>query len=461
MNYQESASQIIAAIGGNENIDTVTHCMTRLRFVLKDDDKADDEKVKAIDGVMGVTKKGGQYQLIIGPTVTNLYDVITNLLPATDVESNEKKTESKKDAKAIFNQVLDYISGSLTPLIPILLVCSLCKTVGVVLGPSLLGVVTEKSDIYQLFTFVGDAGFYFLPVFIGWSASRKLKTSIPIGMLLGAVLLYPSFVQMAEDGVAFSVYGIPTMLQNYSSTVLPMILTIAAMSFVEKFWEKFTPDVLKVFLIPFGTLLVMIPLTLVVFGPLGGFLGVYISEGLIALNSFARPLAVCVIGATFSFIVMTGMHTVLLTYLFVTFPALGYDNFLMPGILAASWAGAGVALACVYKFKSKEKKSLTLGYVVTWFLGGVGEPLLYGLNVPYKTPFVAGTIAGAITGLVAGMFNLTGHVLNISNGVYGLAGFVGGSNYNYIILGVTVAVGLISGFVTMLFFKLDEGVVKE
>lgn len=462
MNYQETAPQIIAAIGGNENIDNVTHCMTRLRFVLKDDAKADDEKVKSVDGVMGVTRKAGQYQLIIGPTVTNLYDVVTKLLPAAgEEESDEHTAKGRKDGKAIFNQVLDYLSGSLTPLIPILLVASLCKTVGVVLGPSMLSVVTEKSDIYQLFTFVGDAGFYFLPVFIGWSASRKLKTSIPIGMLLGAVLLYPSFMQMAEDGVKFSVYGLPTMLQNYSSTVLPMILTIAAMSFVEKFWKKFTPDVLKVFMIPFGTLLVMIPRTLVVFGPLGGFIGVYIGEALIALNTFARPLAVCVVGATFAFIVMTGMHPVLFTYLFTTFPTLGYDNFLMPGILASSWAATGVALACVFKFKSKEKKTLTFGYIITWFLGGVGEPLLYGLNVPYKTPFVAGVISGAITGLVAGILNLTGHVLNISNGIYGLAGFVGGSTYNYIVLGVTVAVGLISGFVVMLFFKLDEGTVKD
>ncbi|MGM0165410.1 hypothetical protein IGI39_000352 [Enterococcus sp. AZ135] len=462
MNYQETAPQIIAAIGGNENVVNVTHCMTRLRFVLKDEEKAQDEKVKELDGVMGLTKKGGQYQLIIGPAVTNLYDVIEELLPVAEEEpATEKTAENKRGAKAIFDQVLDYLSGSLTPLIPILLVASLCKTVGVVLGPSLLNVVTEKSDIYQLFTFIGDAGFYFLPVFIGWSAARKLNVSIPIGMLLGGVLLYPNFMQMAEEGSAFSVYGIPTMLQNYSSTVLPMILTIAAMSFVEKFWKKVTPDMLKVFWIPFGTLLVMIPLTLVVFGPLGGFLGTYIGEALISLNTFARPLAVCVVGATFAFIVMTGMHPVLFTYLFTTFPAVGYDNFLMPGILAASWAGTGVALACIYKFKSKEKKTLTLGYVITWFLGGVGEPLLYGLNVPYKTPFVAGVISGAITGLVAGILNLTGHVLNISNGIYGLAGFVGGSTYNYIILGVTVVLGLVSGFVVMLFFKLDEGVVKD
>lgn len=468
MNDQERANQIIPAIGGKENVVSLTHCMTRLRFVLKDESKADGEVVKAIDGVMGVTQKGGQYQLIIGPTVANLYEAVNQQLGELDQEPVAKQEdapagekEQQGRGKAIFENVLNYISGSLTPLIPILLVASFCKTIAVVIGPTLLKLVSESSDIYQLFTFVGDAGFYFLPVFIGWSAAKKLNTSIPIGMLLGAVMLHPTFMAMADKGSKFTVYGIPTTPQNYASTVLPMILTIAVMKWVETQWKKYSPNILQIFLVPFGTLLIMLPLMLVVFGPLGGFLGTYIGEALIALNSFARPLAVAVVGATFAFIVITGMHPVLFTYLFTAFPAMGYDNFLMPGILASSWAMTGVAFACAYKFKAKDRKSLTMGYIITWFFGGVGEPLLYGLSVPYKTPFVASAIAGAITGLVAGLLNLTAYVLNISNGIYGLAGFVGGSTYNYVVLGITIVVGLVSGFVTMLFFKLDEGVVKN
>lgn len=466
MNDQERANAIIPAIGGKENVESLTHCMTRLRFVLKDESKADGEAIKAIDGVMGVTQKGGQYQLIIGPTVANLYEAVNEKLTvmqetAAAQESVVSEEAQKTHGKAVFENVLNYISGSLTPLIPILLVASFCKTIAVVIGPTLLKLVAETSDIYQLFTFVGDAGFYFLPVFIGWSAAKKLNTSVPIGMLLGAVMLHPTFMDMAEKGAKFTVYGIPTMPQNYASTVLPMILTIAVMKWVETQWKNYSPNILQIFLVPFGTLIVMLPLMLVVFGPLGGFLGTYIGEALIALNSFARPLAVAVVGATFAFIVITGMHPVLFTYLFTAFPAMGYDNFLMPGILASSWAMTGVALACAYKFKGKDRKSLTMGYIVTWFFGGVGEPLLYGLSVPYKTPFVASAIAGAITGLVAGLLNLTAYVLNISNGIYGLAGFVGGSTYNYVVLGITIVVGLVSGFVTMLFFKLDEGVVKN
>lgn len=463
MSYKETASEIIEAVGGKENIEQVTHCATRLRFNLSDDKRADDEKVKQVEDVKGITKKGGQYQLIIGPQVSSLYDEVVAVIGVKDQnDTSQKQKEPTKNGgpKEVVNAVFDYLSGSLTPLIPILLAASLCKTIAAVFGPSLLNLISETSDVYVLFSFVGDAGFYFLPVFIGYSAARKMNVSVPIAMLLGAVLLHPTFVGLSAEGTAFSVYGIPTMVQNYSSTVIPMILIVWIMSYVEKFFKKYTPDVLKVFLIPFGTLLVMLPLSLSVLAPLGGFLGTYIGEFIIAINNIAGPLGVAVIGGTFSLLVMTGMHPILFTYLFVTFPTLGYDNFLLPGILCASWAGAGVALGCAYKFKSKKMKSLTMGYIVTWFLGGVGEPLLYGLYVPYKTPLIAGAISGFVTGLVAGFLKLTAYVLNTSNGVYGLAAFVGGSTSNYVTLVITLAVGLVSGAAIMIFMKLDEGIVE-
>ena len=269
-------------------------------------------------------------------------------------------------------------------------------------------------------------------------------------------MLHPTFTGLAAEGASFSVYGIPAMVQNYFSSVIPMILVIWIMSYVERFFKKYSPDVLKVFLVPFGTLLVMLPLELCVLGPAGAFLGNYVCNGIIALNGVARPLAVAIIGATFSILVLTGMHPVLFTYLFVTFPMMGYDNFMEPGVLAASWAGTGVAIACAMKFKKKENRSLTLGYILTWFLGGVGEPLLYGLSVPYKTPLYAGVIAGFVTGLTAGVMDLTAYILNTSNGIYLLPAFIGGDMKNYIALGVTLVVGIASGIIAMSFMKLSE-----
>lgn len=459
MNYEALAKEIVSKVGGNENIHNVVHCATRLRFNLKDKTIVNIEEVKKIEEVMGVVDKGGQFQLIIGPQVSTLYDEVIKLVtPKEIIENKEEKAYEKKTFKSVINTVFDYLAGSLTPLIPIFLAASLCKTVAAIIGPSLLGIVSDSSDIYTLFTFVGDAGFYFLPVFVGYTAAKKFDCSPVIGMLLGAVLIHPTLVNMVANRASFSVYGIPSSVQNYSSTIIPMFLVIWVMSYVERFFKKYTPDVLKVFLIPFGTLVIMLPLALCILGPLGSFLGNYVCNGILAVNNVAGPLGVALIGGTFSILVLTGMHPLLFTYLFVTFPTIGYDTFLIPGVLCASWAGVGVAIACAVKFKNKDKKSLTIGYIATWFLGGVGEPLLYGLSVPYKTPLYAGAIAGFGAGLVAGFSRLTAYVLNPSNGMYGLAAFVGGSSSNYIALGITVAAALVIGFIVMFFMKLDESI---
>jgi len=462
--YQKIAEEVLQEVGGSENIKSVTHCMTRLRFDLKDTNIPKSEKIKKIEGVAGVVNSGGQYQVIIGTTVEQVYEALCQLGEFNRSEaigehidqSIETTAPQKLTGKTILNKIFDYLSGSLTPLIPILLVASLCRTMAAVLGPQLMGVITVQSNLYTLFTFVGDAGFYFLPIFLGYSAAKKRNCSIPIGMLLGAVLLHPTFMTLATAGTSFSVYGIPSMVQNYSSSVIPMILIIWIMSYVERFFKKYSPDVLKVFLVPFGTLIVMLPLALCLLGPAGAFIGTYVCNAIISVNGVAGFLGVAIIGATFAMLVLTGMHPVLFTYLFVTFPMLGFDTFMEPGVLAASWAGAGVAIACAVKFKKKENRSLTIGYIFTWFLGGVGEPLLYGLSVPYKTPLYAGVISGFITGLIAGLLHLTAYILSTSNGIYLLPAFVGGNTSNYIALGVTVVVGLVSGFVVMSFMKLDE-----
>lgn len=454
--FRKIAKEVLEAVGGKENVLQVTHCMTRLRFNLKDETIPREEDVKRIDGVAGIVKSGGQYQVVIGTTVEQVFTELGRIGGFHDVDSGAAALEEKDKKGSVVNAVFDYLSGSLTALIPILLVASLCKTIAVAFGPQLLGVISEGSDLYTLFTFVGDAGFYFLPVFIGYSAAKKRSCNAAIGMLLGAVLIHPTFAAMSAEGAAFHVYGIPVMVQSYSSTVIPMILIVWIMSYVERFFKRYSPDVLKVFLVPFGTLIVMLPLSLCVLGPAGAFLGNYVCQAIISINGVAGPLGVAVVGATFAILVLTGMHPVLFTYLFVTFPMLAYDTFLIPGILAASWAGTGVAMACVVKFKKKENRSLITGYILTWFLGGVGEPLLYGLNVPYKTPLYASAIAGFITGFAAGLLNLTAYILNTSNGIYLLPAFMGGNTSNYVALAVTLIVGLASGFAVMMFMKLEE-----
>ena len=250
-------------------------------------------------------------------------------------------------------------------------------------------------------------------------------------MFLGAILIHPTLIQLAADGTKFDVYGIPAVAQNYTSSIIPIILTIWVASYVERFFKKYTPDVLKVFGIPLGTLLIMLPLELCLFGPLGSFAGQYICQGIICLYDVAGPLAVGVVGATFGLLVLTGMHTVLMAFLFMTFPMVGYDAFIIPAIFACSYAGAGVTLACVIKFKDKKKKQLTLGYFITWLFDGL-KTYAFKPNNPVTTPAIKPDIIPA---------------------------YNGGPNSNYILLGISMVVSVVIGFVVMWFMKLDESLV--
>lgn len=455
MDIQETAKSIIKAIGSESNVLQLTHCMTRLRFNLKDENIVDDAKIKSISGVLGVTIKGGQYQVIIGPKVSGLYnEIISQIKLPVDAVLKSPQTKKKNSPKSIINNMFNYLAGSMTPLIPILLAASLMQTIAVIIGPQLLGWVGESNDMFRLFMFTGQAGFYFLPVFIGYSAAKKLNVSIPIGMLLGGILLSPVWFDIVGAGETFSVYGLPAHLQNYNGSVLPMVLTIYVMSHVERFLKKYSPDLLRVFLIPFGTLFIMLPLMFIVLGPLGQFIGIYISQFIININDIAAPIGVALIAVAFRFMVLTGMHPIMFAYLFATFPTTGFDDFLIPGILVTSWSAVGISISVMLKLKKREDKQLVIGYLITWFFGSVGEPMLYGLFVKYKTPLIAGIISSALTGLLAGFLGLRAYVMSTINGLYALFSFVGGDTQNYIALVVTLTVAVVSGFITMSFFKI-------
>lgn len=457
--YKPLAADILRNVGGAENVVSVTHCMTRLRFVLRTESAASDAGLKALDEVMSVVHNGGQVQVVIGPQVAHVYDAVCALggfAAQAPIDENLDAPKEKLTPKTVLNSVMGALGGCMTPLIPLLLCVGICKSLVAVLGPQLLGVISEGSDLYTLFTFVADAGFYFLPVIVGYTAAQKFRMTPAMGMFFGAILVHPTLIQMAAEGTPFTVYGIPASVQNYSSTVIPIILTVWVASYIERFFKKHTPDVLQVFGVPLGTLFITLPLELCVLGPLGSFLGNYICKGIIALYDLVGPLAVAIVGATFSLLVLGGMHIVLMVFLFTSFPMMGYDAFVIPGIMACSWAGAGVTLACILKFKDKKKKALTTGYLLTWLLGGVGEPMLYGLNLPYKTPLYAGVISGFLSGLVTGLLGLKAYVCNASNGLYIFPAFFGGPNSNYIVLVISVIASVALGFACMWFMPLNE-----
>lgn len=448
---KEMARQIIQDIGGSGNVVSVTHCMTRLRFNLKDMSIPQDETIKQIAGVLGVARSGGQYQIIIGQTVNEVYDAVVvagNLNQSAPV--NEQITADlgtkKWTWKSVGNTILNKIAGSLTPLIPMLIAASMFKMLVAVLGPTMLNVISVKSDLYQLFSLVGDAGFYFFPVAIGYTAAKQFAASPILGIFLGAIMLDPGLVKIVAAGKPFTVYGIPMHLTNYGSTVVPILLSVWIMSYIERFFNQKIPASLRTIFAPTLTIAVMLPLSLCVLGPLGGFLGEYVSKAIISfgqLGGIAAIIGVGLIGALWEILVMTGMHLVLISAMITIVAQTGHDNFIMLGSIAASMAVAGMSLGASLRIKDKQEKSLAFSYFIANFIGGVTEPGLYGLAIKYRRPFLGMMIGGCAGGIYAAITHVSAYVVVPVANFMCLSGYVGGSPANLINGVISGAIALI------------------
>ena len=446
INHRQLATDILQAIGGKDNITAVTHCMTRLRFNLKDESIPNDEQIKAIHGVMGVARSSGQYQIIVGTGVSKVYQALctdcgispdTSLDPMADNAPKEPLT-----LKRIGRNIMAYLSGSITPIIPVVLAAAIFKSIVAVFGPDMLGILQPDTDLYTLFTFVGDAGYYFFPLLIGYTAAKKLNASPVMGIFMGGILLHPTFVSMATEGTSFTVYGIPCAVQNYGSTILPILLTVWIMSYVEKFLKTYTPDAVKVLVVPAFTTLIMLPIALCVCGPLGGFLGTYICQAIIWFGSHFGFIGAAVIGALWEFLVITGMHHILIAQMIQLFAINGYDPVVSVGATCASMAVVGMCLGMAFALRDKEERNLSLSYTIAAILGGVTEPGLYGIGIKYKKPFIGMAIGGAAGGLYAGLLGIKAYVSVPVANFLALTTYTGGSGFN-------LANGIISGVISI------------
>ena len=439
---RKTAEEILKAVGGKDNVTLVTHCMTRIRFNLKDESIPDQEIIKGIAGVIGAVTAGGQLQIIIGQTVEQVYNYLCEaggFESNTRIDENVDQIKKKFSLKSLGNDILDAVAGCLTPLIPLLMASSMFKLFVALLGPSMLNLISDAGDTYKLFTFVGDAGFYFFPIVVGYTAAKKFNVTPVIAMFLGAIMLHPTFTGMATDGTAFSVYGIPCKVQNYSSTIIPIILSVWVMSYVEKALKKYLPTVLKTVFAPALTILIMLPIALCVLGPAGSFLGTYICNGLLGLNSVTGILGIALVGALWEFLVMSGMHLVLISALILVFSTNGSEAFVLPAALAASMAVAGMCLGAALRIKDKEQKSLSIGFLIAGLIGGVTEPGLYGVGMRYKRPFIGMIIGGFAGGLYGGIVGVTAYTLVPVASVLCILNFAGGTTAN-LIQGIIVAV---------------------
>lgn len=463
-NNQVIAEKVLAAVGGKENVMSATHCMTRLRLNLKDTSVPKKDEVTSIPGVLAVVESGGQYQVVIGQNVAKVYPEFAKLAGVTlekQVDENLDKPKEKLTLKGVGMAILNYMSGSMTPLIPAMIAAAMFKTIQVVIGPDLLGLVSEKSDMYVLCDMMYSAFFYFLPIFLGFTAAKKLGVSQVMGIMLGAMLLVPDFV--ALDGQKFTIYGfLTTTAHDYSQTVLPVIISIWVMSYVERFFKKIIPDVLSTIFVPFLTIFVMVPITFVVLAPIGNLGGELIGNGLIAFGNVGGFLAIAVVAALWEFLVMSGMHQVLIVFGITAMMQNGYDSFVLTAGGYATWAAFGMAFGAFLRFREKDAKALAFGYFVSAIIGGVTEPVLYGIGLRYKRPFLALAAGGFCGGLYAGLTHVGTYVMGATN-FLAVLGYVGGGTVNMINGCIAAAIAFaVTAVLTYLFgFNKTESVLQR
>ena len=448
MKYENLAKDIIKNVGGKENVNSLCHCVTRLRFKLKDESKANTDVLKKMDGVVTVVKSGGQYQVVIGNHVPDVYaDVcaVGGFGEASSDNSGEKISP--------FNRFIDIISGVFQPVLGVLAATGMIKGINAILISA--NILTATDSTYMILNAIGDSLMYFFPIFLGFTAAKKFKVNQFLGMAIGAALIYPDIAGLAGQTVTFFGISVVMPASGYASTVIPIILSIFLASIVEKFFKKIIPDVVKTFLVPFCTLLIVVPLTFIAVGPVASSAANMLGDITLAIYNLSPIVAGIFIGGFWQVFVMFGLHWGLVPIAINNIAVLGSDSIVASSI-AVCFAQIGVVIAIMLKAKNKKLKSLCIPSIISGMFG-VTEPAIYGITLPRKKPFIISCIGGAVTGGIMGLFQTKIY----SSGAMGL--FViptcinpAGIDSGFYGIILATVVGLAVGFALMFFFgKLD------
>ena len=467
--YENLAKEILENVGGKENINSLTHCVTRLRFRLKDESKANDEALKNNPGVVTVMKSAGQYQVVIGNHVPLVYADVCELAGI----SNGTQQVEEEAPQGLFNKLIDIISGCFQPILGPLCAAGIIKGLNALLV-FILGSSFNNSGTYMILNAIGDSIFNFLPIILGYTAAKKFNVNIIVGMIIGATLCYPTIQTdtLSAAGKAIgtlpfigSYYtkfiGIPFVSGNYTSTVVPVICIVALAAQIQKIAKKFVPEMLQNFFVPFFVLIISLPIGLLVIGPVVSLLTTVLSNMFAGLYAFSPIVTAFVIGALWQCLVIFGLHWALVPMAMVNIGNLGYDTIL-PGMLGTTFAAIGVLAAMYLKLKDENKKALAIPGVISAFCG-VTEPAIYGFLLPEKTPFVFSCIGGAVGGAIMGTVAVKQYVIG-GLGIFSVVNFISpkGNATGMIVSLIAGAVSLVVGFVlTMIFYKTNDQQVEN
>ena len=454
MNNKELAQKILELSGGEKNINLVTHCATRLRLVVKSEEEVNLKAIDTLEGVLKAQHSGGQLQVVIGAKVNKIYGEFIQLGNFSNNDGKDMTNVNKNP----FNVFMETISGIFTPIIPALVGCGMMKCLSSLMTTT--GMVDPSMGFITIFNMIADCVFYFMPFFLAVSSARKFKTNEYLAVALAGCLLHPTILdaasKIAQTGVdRISFLGLPILLVKYTSTVIPIILSVWLLSYVYRFVEKIVPDMIKVLIVPMITLLIMVPVQLVAIGPFGSYVGTWIANGLDILFATSGIVAGALLGFFRPILVMFGMHYSIMPMQVQQIADTGFTVLTASG-LAANIAQGGAAFAVFLKTRNKTMKAAAGSSSLTAVFG-ITEPAIYGVNLRYKKPFLAACLAAC---LVSGFFGMV-HTKQNAIAIPGILSITtySADKFIYIIIGVVAA--FVLGFVFTLIAGVDDSVLGE
>ncbi|MFL1780880.1 PTS glucose beta-glucoside transporter subunit IIBC [Candidatus Hepatincolaceae symbiont of Richtersius coronifer] len=458
VDYKTLAAEIIHKIG-KDNIVSLTHCVTRLRFILKDKEKVNKNEIKMLKGVLGVLEGGGQFQVVVGMEVPYIYEEVLKQLAQSNKEdssnANFSSAEQLNNAhKRKFNpltMILDFMSGSFLPILPALVGAGLLK--GLVVAATSLGILSVESGEYYILNAASNAFFYFMPILLGFSAAKKVGANPFVGAIIAAALLEPNYTNLLDgkvEGLTF--LTIPIVLNNYASSVVPIIFAVIILGYLERFMNKITHKTIQLFIVPMVSIAVIVPLTILAFGPFAMFLTEIVGASYNFLHNTSPIITGMVLGAGWFVLVIFGLHWAFIPIFIANYQLFGYDNISPLSSGSALYAQIGAALGVYLKTKDPEVKAIAGPAFFTGLLTGITEPIIYGVIIRHRKTIIATIIGGALCGGIIGTLNIK-LLVGSMGGIFGLPIYFTANNFLLYLLVSISTIFFTAGLAILIGFK--------
>ena len=452
--YEQLAKEIVGLVGGEKNVRNLIHCQTRLRFDLYEASKANAVELKALNGVAGVINSGGQFQVVIGTHVSEVYEEIQPLLG--EMTESADASENKKKNPVLL--AVEFISSAFTPIIPAISGAGMIRALLALLV--LFKVISNESQTYFVINFMADAVFYFLPFLLASTAARKLKCSPYLAMALAGVLLHPNMARLITEGNPVEIFAMPMRLVNYGSSVIPILLIVIVQSYIEKFFNRVIPNAVKIVFVPMFTILLTGIIALVVVGPIGSYAGEYIALAFEIIRGVAPWAPAVIVGTLLPIMVMFGIHTSVGPLDVIQLTSVGYANIFGPGAMVSNIATGVAALVTSRVTKVPSEKLLGTSSGITALMG-ITEPALYGIALPKKYPLIATMIGGGVGGLYAGLSGASRYATG-SSGLPAIPLYIGEDISNLYNILIAIAISAVTTAIAtyLLSLKYEKATVS-